>query len=108
VPPLFLRARVPAAVDGFVCIWDFRSLNMTHGAVAGPVVKLQIDTQPTLKVRIALHVRATRHPWNLAVLETEMWVPSASSNSSSRATEKPLRRHRRHRCWLAGCVLLII
>ncbi|GLC53937.1 hypothetical protein PLESTB_000889600 [Pleodorina starrii] len=41
-----------ASVDGFMCIWDFRQLNMTHGSVAGPVVKLQIDTQPILKVAV--------------------------------------------------------
>ncbi|EFJ47799.1 hypothetical protein VOLCADRAFT_91776 [Volvox carteri f. nagariensis] len=41
-----------SSVDGFLCIWDFRQLNMTHGSVAGPVVKLQIDTQPMLKVAV--------------------------------------------------------
>ncbi|KXZ41903.1 hypothetical protein GPECTOR_248g612 [Gonium pectorale] len=41
------------SVDGFMCLWDFRQLPMTHGSVVGPLVRLQIDTQPTLKVAVA-------------------------------------------------------
>ncbi|GFR52833.1 hypothetical protein Agub_g15459 [Astrephomene gubernaculifera] len=40
------------SVDSYMCIWDFRQLSLTHGSVAGPMVKLQLDTQPTLKIAV--------------------------------------------------------
>ncbi|GIL65180.1 hypothetical protein Vafri_18968 [Volvox africanus] len=41
-----------SCVDSFMCIWDFRQLSMTHGSAVGPVVRMQIDETPILKMAV--------------------------------------------------------
>ncbi|KAG2427778.1 hypothetical protein HXX76_012103 [Chlamydomonas incerta] len=44
---------ISTSTDASMCVWDFRSLSMAHGSACAPLVKMQIDQQPCLKVAVS-------------------------------------------------------